>query len=134
MRSNFFLAEGRKWLHKFLLHPLMKMCTVSIIVWISLGLLPSLFLCRGRPNPNKPCCPSLRRKESLDPISCFGQSRKLERKSVHYGSWSLTISYLILFLSVLLIIWIFQRLAVIILPSLFKHFLKEAGRKQRKDL
>lgn len=105
-----------------------------IIAWISLGLLPSLFLCRGRPTPNKPCCSSLRGKDSLDPPSCFGQRRKLERKSVLYGSWSLTISYLVLSLPVLLIIWIFQMFSVIILASLVKHFLKEAGRKQSKDL
>lgn len=95
------------------------MCSGRIIVWISLGLLPSLFLCRGR--DNKPFYPSLGGKESLDPTSCCGQSRKLERNCVLYGSWSLTISCLILSLPVLLVIWIFQRLSVIILALLFKH-------------
>lgn len=76
------------------------MCTGRIIVWISLGLLPSLVLCRGR--DNKPFYPSLGGKESLDPTSCCGQSRKLERNCVLYGSWSLTISCLILSLPVLL--------------------------------
>lgn len=83
----------------------MKMYKGRFIAWISLGLQPSLFLCRGRPTP---CCSSLWGKDSLDPPSCFGQSRKLERKNVLYGSWSLARSYLISSLPVLLIIWIFQ--------------------------